>query len=427
MAVRRDRSDSRGGAAARRRLTAAAVGPRARRLALRPSPSAHAARLTETLRRRRVADMTPAEAEVAVGDVLAEAGGFPNSYCLTKAVAELLLAEAARSLPVAVVRPSIVTCAAHEPLPGWIDSLAGPAGMVTPPQRPHACLSLSFHPRGARRVTPLASGQVLAVALGALHTARGDPDRVVDFVPVDTVAAALLATAWHLAARPAAGACPVSGRPAAAASGELLVVHCATSGENPVSWGFMLRTMPGYYERHPSGQTRGRVHFRWARSGAEHAALHALLHVLPAAAADAVAWLRGVDGGTRLQAARLAGLLQPLTYFACNECAPAAAAAAPASRRQAPCSTAGRSDRAWPHRRWRFDTANLATVRAAMNWSCPRRAPRRACATAALAVVRRALEAFASPLPPPPPSRTKWTRRVPHPVLIGHVLCCNPA
>jgi hypothetical protein len=26
----------------------------------------------------------------------------------------------------------------------------------------------------------------------------------------------------------------------------------------------------------------------------------------------------------------------------------------------------------------------------------------------------------AAPRPPPPPSRTKWTRRVPHPVLIGH-------
>ena len=25
------------------------------------------------------------------------------------------------------------------------------------------------------------------------------------------------------------------------------------------------------------------------------------------------------------------------------------------------------------------------------------------------------------PAPPPPPSRTKWTRRVPHPVLTGHV------
>jgi hypothetical protein len=25
-----------------------------------------------------------------------------------------------------------------------------------------------------------------------------------------------------------------------------------------------------------------------------------------------------------------------------------------------------------------------------------------------------------APPDPPPPSRTKWTRRVPHPVLIGH-------
>ena len=25
--------------------------------------------------------------------------------------------------------------------------------------------------------------------------------------------------------------------------------------------------------------------------------------------------------------------------------------------------------------------------------------------------------------PPPPPPRTKWTRRVPHPVLIGHAVC----
>jgi len=28
-------------------------------------------------------------------------------------------------------------------------------------------------------------------------------------------------------------------------------------------------------------------------------------------------------------------------------------------------------------------------------------------------------EVFAAP-PPPPPPRTNWTRRVPHPVLIGH-------
>jgi hypothetical protein len=29
--------------------------------------------------------------------------------------------------------------------------------------------------------------------------------------------------------------------------------------------------------------------------------------------------------------------------------------------------------------------------------------------------------------PPAPPSRTKWTRRVPHPVLIGHAMSLTPA
>ena len=28
--------------------------------------------------------------------------------------------------------------------------------------------------------------------------------------------------------------------------------------------------------------------------------------------------------------------------------------------------------------------------------------------------------------PPPPPPRTKWTRRVPHPVLIGHAASLTP-
>ena len=32
----------------------------------------------------------------------------------------------------------------------------------------------------------------------------------------------------------------------------------------------------------------------------------------------------------------------------------------------------------------------------------------------------------ASPPPPPPPPRTKWTRRVPHPVLIGHAASLTP-
>ena len=37
-------------------------------------------------------------------------------------------------------------------------------------------------------------------------------------------------------------------------------------------------------------------------------------------------------------------------------------------------------------------------------------------------LIQRAIQARGAPAPP----RTKWTRRVPHPVLIGHAASLNP-
>ena len=45
---------------------------------------------------------------------------------------------------------------------------------------------------------------------------------------------------------------------------------------------------------------------------------------------------------------------------------------------------------------------------------------RRVLARARLRPCARCIEAWFNPLPPP---RTRWTRRVPHPVLIGHAVC----
>ena len=41
----------------------------------------------------------------------------PNTYTLTKAIAENLLQEEASDLPVAIIRPSIIGAAVKEPLP----------------------------------------------------------------------------------------------------------------------------------------------------------------------------------------------------------------------------------------------------------------------------------------------------------------------
>ncbi|KAF5269481.1 hypothetical protein FQA39_LY08670 [Lamprigera yunnana] len=54
----------------------------------------------------------------------------PNTYTYTKRLAETIVADEYPTLPVVIARPSIVTPAGIEPLPGWVDSLNGPMGIL---------------------------------------------------------------------------------------------------------------------------------------------------------------------------------------------------------------------------------------------------------------------------------------------------------
>ncbi|KAL3225870.1 hypothetical protein MRX96_025345 [Rhipicephalus microplus] len=56
--------------------------------------------------------------------------GQPNNYVLTKCVTESLLLEKQSELPLAIVRPSIVTASWREPCPGWIDNYNACTGIV---------------------------------------------------------------------------------------------------------------------------------------------------------------------------------------------------------------------------------------------------------------------------------------------------------
>ena len=57
-------------------------------------------------------------------------GKCPNTYTYTKALAEELLERECGTVPLAIVRPSIVTAALKEPIPGWVDNLNGATGML---------------------------------------------------------------------------------------------------------------------------------------------------------------------------------------------------------------------------------------------------------------------------------------------------------
>ena len=57
-------------------------------------------------------------------------GVFLSYMMLWQALGETALSSEGGSLPVVIVRPSIVVAAWREPLPGWLENLNGPTGIV---------------------------------------------------------------------------------------------------------------------------------------------------------------------------------------------------------------------------------------------------------------------------------------------------------
>ncbi|XP_077560488.1 putative fatty acyl-CoA reductase CG5065 [Haemaphysalis longicornis] len=96
-------------------------------------------------------------------------GQYPNTYTFSKVLAESLLLEAQGTLPVAIVRPSIVTGSWKEPFPGWVDNYNG------------------------------ITGTIVSCGLGLLKSFITEKDGIADIIPVDIVANTLISVAWHTA------------------------------------------------------------------------------------------------------------------------------------------------------------------------------------------------------------------------------------
>ncbi|BET01511.1 Male sterility protein [Nesidiocoris tenuis] len=90
----------------------------------------------------------------------------PNTYTFSKALAENIVAEAAKELPVVIVRPSVVTTTYREPLVGWTDNLNGVIGVS------------------------------VATAKGVLRTFRCQPDYALGYVPGDVAINGMFVGAW---------------------------------------------------------------------------------------------------------------------------------------------------------------------------------------------------------------------------------------
>ena len=104
-----------------------------------------------------------AEGRDKTSDIL---GVFPNTYIFTKAWAEKVIQENATDLPIVIMRPSIVAASWKEPIPGWVDNLNGPTGMLA------------------------------AAGVGLMQTIYAKKDKRADLIPVDVACNMLCVLGW---------------------------------------------------------------------------------------------------------------------------------------------------------------------------------------------------------------------------------------
>lgn len=95
-------------------------------------------------------------------------GSYPNTYVYTKGIAEDMCRLKGADLPLTIFRPAIVISTVKEPLPGWINNVYGPTGVVA------------------------------AAAVGLLHVLQVDKNSRANIVPCDYVVNAAIAAAWSI-------------------------------------------------------------------------------------------------------------------------------------------------------------------------------------------------------------------------------------
>lgn len=118
-------------------------------------------------------------------------GEWPNTYTYTKALAEDLVRTQAKGLPFTIFRPAIVIPTFREPMPGWIDNMYGPSGIV------------------------------LGVAAGLLRVLFIEKHNTAELVPVDYCVNSLLAATYDIAKN---------------TYEEPPVYNYVTSESNPINW-----------------------------------------------------------------------------------------------------------------------------------------------------------------------------------------------
>ncbi|XP_017781326.1 PREDICTED: putative fatty acyl-CoA reductase CG8306 isoform X2 [Nicrophorus vespilloides] len=152
-------------------------------------------KLTETLSSEELESQTP--------EIL---GDHPNTYTITKQMAEHEVQACQDLFPCTIVRPSMIIGAWKEPIPGWTISKNG------------------------------AQGFLMGAAKGVVRRLPVGKEIIYDNIPVDIVVNELIAAGFHAAVTEAK---------------EVQVYHCTSSTCNPFRWATVEDKVNVYLHRYP--------------------------------------------------------------------------------------------------------------------------------------------------------------------------------
>lgn len=130
--------------------------------------------------------------------------GWNDAYTMTKAMGEQLIQKQRGNLPVAIVRPSIIESSLRDPEPGWLE--------------------------GLKVADPL----IAHFSKGRLSDFPADPRVVLDVIPVDIVANAILSVLPRIREK-----------------SEIEVYHVGTGARNPIRFGEIFDYVYEYYRANP--------------------------------------------------------------------------------------------------------------------------------------------------------------------------------
>jgi len=170
-------------------------------------------------------------------------GKYPNTYTLTKAMAEYIVWEYSAQLPTSIVRPSIVTGAWKEPFPGWVDNVAGITGIM------------------------------MEIGRGAIKSIIADENLIMDLIPVDIVVNTIITAAWHTVAN---------------RSNTMRVYNCTSGNVNSVIWKDYGEMTTRHAIEYPSKYISWYPGFAYRTNRIMHWVIVALFHIAPACFLDVI-------------------------------------------------------------------------------------------------------------------------------------------